>query len=322
MSYLKAILSDLRERRIWPLAVVLLVAIVAVPTVLSKPAAKVPAAPSSNGSASAGGPVAGLPVVTVTGAVSHSRLKGHARDPFTQSKLHLATAAANTVTTPATTGGALGSTGSGGTSTTGGGGTTTPSGTTTPGGTTTTTTTPGGTPVPTGKPKPAPAGLSADESYEIQISITDAAGGVDTIDPLQRLGLLPSNQRPMLVNLGVLRGGGRVLFAVVPGTFLRGPGTCTPGPIDCQVLSLGQDQVETLFKQTAGGMVNVGQFAVTGIRAQKFASSSAAQKARTKVSTLGRRILGRLDSPALSLFPFKPNLGAVVDLRDLKVGGN
>ena len=62
-------------------------------------------------------------------------------------------------------------------------------------------------------------------------------------------------------------------------------------------------------------------FAVTGITASHYRSASAADKARNKVSALGRRLLQHSSSSALSLFPYKPGLGAIVDLRDLTIGG-
>ena len=99
----------------------------------------------------------------------------------------------------------------------------------------------------------------------------------------------------MLVQLGVLKGGHRVLFAVQPGTVLHGPGTCTPGPIDCEVLSLGQDQIESIARNTTNGLGPVSMFAVTGITASHYRSASAADKARNKVSAVGRRLLAALE---------------------------
>ena len=114
-------------------------------------------------------------------------------------------------------------------------------------------TSPEPTPLPTGHPHPAPAGLQADETYRVTLAITTAKGGLDRIDPLERLTVLPSNSDQLLVELGVLKGGNRVLFAVQPGTVVHGPGKCTPGAIDCEVLSLGANQVESVSVQTPTG---------------------------------------------------------------------
>ena len=37
---------------------------------------------------------------------------------------------------------------------------------------------------------------------------------------------------------------------VQPGAIVHGPGKCTPGAIDCEVLSLGANQVESVSVQT------------------------------------------------------------------------
>ena len=328
MSFFNSIIKDLREKRLWPVAVVLLAGLVAVPMLLSKPAAKVPVAAAPHGSlAGVALPSKALPVVTVTALTSHERITGPARDPFIQQTGPSSSTSTSTTNVVATgTGGTTtGAATAGGTSatTTGGTGGTTTGGTTTggTGGTTTGGTTGGSTPIHTGKPKPAPTGLTAEESYDVTISITNPHGGVNKIGSLERLGTLPNDQTPMLVELGVLKGGHRVLFAVQPGIVMHGPGTCTPGPIDCEVLSLGQDQIESIARNTTNGLGPVSMFAVTGITASHYRSASAADKARNKVSALGRRLLQHSSSSALSLFPYKPGLGAIVDLRDLTIGG-
>jgi hypothetical protein len=145
---------------------------------------------------------------------------------------------------------------------------------------------------------------------------------VNTITSLERLSLLPSAHQPLLVELGVLKGGNRVLFAVQQGTFVSGPGTCVPGPIDCQILSLGQDQTETVGVQTWTARVREAMFAVTGIKPVGHGSASAAMKARQAESPAGRTVLDRSGLSALSLFRYEQNLGAVVDLRNLTVGGS
>jgi hypothetical protein len=130
--------------------------------------------------------------------------------------------------------------------------------------------------------------------------------------------LLPSPRQPLLVELGVLQGGHRVLFAVAPGTVLRGPGVCVPGPIDCEILSLGEDQIESLSTGADSGAAAM--FAITGIAATDHASAAAAQQVRQSVSAEGERFVATLSVPALSLFQYAPRVGAVVDLRNLTLG--
>jgi hypothetical protein len=312
MSFVERILGDLREKRLWPLAVVLLAGLIAVPLLLSKgsssapPVAQTPVASQST-------PAAGVPVVSTTATPTGAKLKGSARNPFEQ----LVHGAANGVASAiSATTGTTTSAGSTGTSTTPASGTSS-TGTSTGASTTPTTT----TTIPTGTPKPPPPGLKSTQSYNVKLAITNASGGVDTISPLERLSVLPSKQQALLVELGVLKGGKRVMFAVQPGAVVTGAGTCIPGPIDCEILSLPQDQTVTLGKRAAGGIQTVALFAVTGVTAADHPSVSAANAARRAASDAGRALLGRSSSSALSLFQYEPSLGALVDLRNLTVGG-
>ncbi len=152
--------------------------------------------------------------------------------------------------------------------------------------------------------------------------MTNSSGGLDTIDPLERLSILPSKQTPLMVELGVLKGGKRVLFALQPGAVVSGPGSCTPGPIDCEVLSLAVNQIENLGVQSGSGVSPVTMFAVTAIKADKHPSAAAAWQARNKASAAGRALLNSSALSALSLFEYKPSLGALVSLQNLKVGGS
>ena len=125
----------------------------------------------------------------------------------------------------------------------------------------------------------------------------------------------------MLVELGVLQGGHSVLFVVEPGTVVSGAGTCTPGPIDCEILSLNPGQTEGISKQTASGSTPVALFSVNSISADQFPSAAAANKARETASDVGRQLLNRTPLSSISLFQYDPSVGAVVDLRNLTVGG-
>jgi hypothetical protein len=313
MSFFQAILTDLREKRLWPVAVALLVAIVAVPVVLAKSSSPPPVNPATT--PSTGGQPA-LPAITVdTGTTKYALTGLSSRDPFTQqaSASSSSSGSGTSTTATGTTTGSSGSTGS-----TGGAGT---SGSTSGGSGTSTTTTTTTTTTSSTTTAPAPPGLTATEAYHVAFSITNSAGGVDAIDPLERLSIIPSAQQPLLVELGVLQGGNDVLFVVQPGTIVTGPGTCMPGPIDCQVLSLAANQTETLSQQTAGSVNQVALFAVTSISKDSYQSSDAADAARKTASGAGLSLLSRSTLSALSLFQYDPTIGAVVDLRNLTVGG-
>jgi hypothetical protein len=315
ITFLRRVVGELREKRLWPVAVALLVAIVAVPVALSKSSTSAPVAQLPQ-AASPPSQAASVPAVSVQSTPGQSRLTGKVRNPFAQqrtggtSTAASATAATSTATTAATAG-TTGASGAAGTATT--------SGTATP--TTTTATTPPATITPNAKPTPTTAALSATQAYHVTLAITNATGGLNSVDPLQRLSVLPSQQHPLLIELGVLKGGHRVLFVVQPGTVVNGPGTCTPGPIDCEILSLGQDQTEALSTQSATGVVPGPLFAITAITADERSSPAAAEKLRRTESVAGRALLSKSTLSALPLFHYDPSIGAVVDLRNLTVGG-
>jgi hypothetical protein len=301
MSFLTNIISDLREKRLWPVAAALLVALVAIPVLLSTSSspAPAPATPAVIGGTA-------VPAVSISTSAQVSRLAGKARDPFAPQPapvVVLPPTNTNTTTTapPPPNGGGGGGGGGGGKSTQ------------VSDLETVTKKTP---------PKKPVNGLSPTQSYHVVISITNASGGFDRIDPVVRLSLIPSQHQPLLVELGVLKGGKNVLFAVQPGTVLSGPGTCTPGPLDCEILSLAQDQIESLSTKSGSTVVPAAAFAVTGISADQHPSVAAANKARGTVSAAGRALLAKWALPALSLFPFESSVGAVVDQRDLTVGGS
>jgi hypothetical protein len=323
MSFLTGIAADMRDKRLWPVAAVLALALVAIPVLVSKAAAPQPvAAPTDAAAGASAAPATAVPAVSVDNTPTHSSLAGRTHDPFAQqqppgtsSKTSAATTTTTTTTGVANTTTSPGSSASGGSTPSSG----TAAGRTPP--TSTPTRTPPERITPSVTPKPAPTGLTATQSYHVKLAITNSAGGLDTIDPLERLSVLPSEQQPLLVELGVLKGGRRVLFAVEPGTVLNGPGTCTPGPIDCEILSLAQDQTEGLSRQSPTGVVAVALFAVTAIIADQHSSAAAAARARRMVSAAGRDLLSTSTLSALSLFPYEPSLGAVVDLRNLTVGG-
>lgn len=321
MNHVRTIVNDLREKRLWPVALALLAALVAVPLLLSTSSQGAPVAPLPP-AAPAGPPAAATTAVSVQHGPTHSRLSGRGRDPFAQQGVSVgstgrsgSSATARTATAATGSSGSAGSTGThAGTAGTGTGAAT---------GATTSLTTPPPTtpPTPSVTPKPAPTGLTATQSYRVTIGLTNSAGDLNTIDLAQRLSLLPSARQPLLVELGVLKGGRRVLFVVQPGTVVKGPGTCTPGPIDCEILSLAEGQTEGISATSPSGVVAVGLFAVTAITAEPHASTGAADKARRAASAAGRRLLSDSKLGALSLFQYQPSLGAVLDLRNLTVGG-
>jgi hypothetical protein len=322
MSYLNALLSDLRAKKLWPVAVALLAAVVAVPVLLTKSPAQAPTHPL---------PSTALPVAANTGAAVvlnttpvQVTLSGKGRDPFAQQVKASSSSSCTSRFLDKAVCSLIGSgktgTSSGGTSVTGSSGGTTGSGATGSGTTATGTTV---SPVLPANPgttthAPAPSVFTAADAYHVSLAITDAAGGVNAIDPLARDSELPSNSLPLLVEVGVLQGGKRVIFSVQPGTVVAGPGSCIPGPLDCEILSLGVGQTESV---KAAGSSATTLFQVTDISVDQYATAGQAAHARAHVNAAGRHLLASSTSSTLALFQYDPALDAVVDLRNLTVGG-
>jgi hypothetical protein len=316
MRVLGAFVAELRERRLWPVVVVLLAGIVAVPIVLAKGASPRPTqAPPSSGVPVSANPAS--PSVSLASNLAATPPQGLARDPFAQP---LGTGVAHAAASAASISSSLPASPASSPSTAGGGGGGGGIGPATP--TTTNTTTTPTTTEPTTPPADAPTkariGLSATQAYRVTLAITTSGGGLDTISPLERLSVLPGQRDPMLVELGVLHGGRRVLFAVQPGAVVSGRGTCIPGPINCQILSLAPAQTETLSSADRTGSRVL--LAVTAVTAARYPSAAAAEKARRTASASGRKLLSGSILTALPLFHYDPALGAVLDLRNVTVG--
>jgi len=322
MTVVRNMFKELVERKLWPVAVLLIVALVAVPVLLTKKAptdlVTPPTGPLPYSSGTA------LPAIAVKSTPGNTKLAGNGHNPFAPQ--HVATTSTTTTattasaSTTASTTASTGAIGGSGTVSTNVGGGTTPSAPAP--------STPVTSPAPTptapapSSPKPAPTGLTATQSYHVSLALTNADGSLNTIDPLERLSILPGKQQPMLLELGVLQGGNRVLFVVEPGTVVSGAGACTPGPIDCEILSLAPGQTEGLSKQSStGSSTPVALFSVNSITAAQHPSVEAANKARQTASNVGRELLANTPLSALTLFQYDPSVGAVVDLRNLTVGG-
>ncbi|MEA2224295.1 MAG: hypothetical protein QOH83_2671 [Solirubrobacteraceae bacterium] len=93
MNFARALIRELVDKRLWPIAVVLLVALLAVPVMLSRgdddPASD-DAPPVADASAGAG--ATKVPAVTITGPPSVRSRPGQVRDPFRRTPVKLATA--------------------------------------------------------------------------------------------------------------------------------------------------------------------------------------------------------------------------------------
>jgi hypothetical protein len=227
---------QLVERRLWPIALLLVAALIAVPVLLGK----------SADSASAPSPVASAadvqgqtePIVSVADPAAREARRevlGNRKDPFrplvkgsgkssdaaatTTSVDHTAAAAA----TPSSSGGSSSGSGSGGTSAA-------PS-------ETIVRVAPVTTPAPTAK------AVKTYDMFAPLVKFRDASASATDGRLLKRLAGLPDVDSPALIFLGLMRDHKTAVFLVDAGATVTGDGTCAPAPDNCQRLSLKKGDI-------------------------------------------------------------------------------
>jgi hypothetical protein len=221
---------DLREKRLAPLAILLLAAIVAVPIVLAngkeETATPTPTATATTASAA--------PVVESQAQQEPSKLQTFSpRDPFEPTN---APPSATTTTTTTTTTGSSGSSGtsSGGETSSGGGGATTGTQPSTGTGTGTPTGT-NGTGNTTGETKTTLFTYTVDVRF-------GTGGDVKAFKNVKRLDLIPDSDKPKVVFLGVTTTGRTAVFLIDSNIGVDTAGKCRPSADECTFLYLRPDE--------------------------------------------------------------------------------
>ncbi len=217
--------QQLVRRRLWPLALLLVAALAAVPFVLASEPEPLPAPVVSAPAVSADDEDAfAEPVVAKAEATDRSRRRrvlGIRKDPFKPAPVKKAKAATTTTTTTTpdptpTTGTAPGSTpGTGGTGYT----------------------PPVAPPVSEPKPKAPPAG-------SITIRFGDATGEDLPKGVLEKLAPLPDDEEALIVYLGLSKDGKRAKFLVDASLTPTGDGSCKPHTYSCETIELRKGETE------------------------------------------------------------------------------
>jgi hypothetical protein len=224
---LRTIFQDLVERRLWPVALVLVIALIAIPVLLSNPASDTagspttPIPPAAPATGSGGSLSAFQPVVNTEGSKSseiRKSLKGFdSKDPF---KVPTLSTGGGTVDQSAATG------------VTGGG-----AGTTTVGSDTSTSLGSGSVPGSGSSDSQGTSGSGeSTQSGEVKFytwTATVRFGTGDDVDKLdkkrmERFRALPSSENPVVVFMGVTTNGKNAVFLVSAATGTTGEGDCEP----------------------------------------------------------------------------------------------
>jgi hypothetical protein len=219
MSFVKNLYADLVEKRLWPIAAGLLVALVAIPVLLSKPADEGSSQPApAVGAGLLGREATALlgetkPVVSLGSDGGFRKHVGRLsrKNPFVQQAKPKGVST-GTATAP-----------------------------------------PGGSAGPENPPvqipgSTAPSGGGTTEQparlYRYVAKVKFGRIGKaknETVDPAE---FMPSEQNPVLLFLGADNSGENALFLVSPEVTARGDGVCVPSDTDCQIVRLKKDDVQ------------------------------------------------------------------------------
>jgi hypothetical protein len=311
-DFLGSLKSDLLDRRILPIVLLLAAALVgalayavlgggssaATPAPVASPVSPLSTAASASSISVTQAPTAtGQPVAETTSGSVHRSL-GASRNPFAPLP---GAKAASASTTP----GASASAGSEASS---------PS--TTGASTTTSESTSGATPAPESKPSPSKS--KKQTVYTVAALFGAVPPGSPSPSPsltpyehLKRQQPLPSSTAPLVVFRGVTAGGKSASFTLVGEAILRGGGACLPNASQCEAIDLKPGQVEELEYVPPEGAAVIYQLQVVSIDASK-ASASAARRSFRAESKAGLRFLRAAGLAALPGLRYSADKGVLV----------
>jgi hypothetical protein len=278
---LRTLVADLVERRLWPVAVVLVIALVAVPAVVLGGAADAPAPTTPAGIAPAGEASA----VTMAAAGENPDADDARRNPFTQpavKKPAKSAASPDGAKAPAASGAgaaapvsgapAGGSSGSGlsGLGDIG----VVPVGGSTGGASTGTST----------------AKTDDKDSWHVDLRF-GKDGSTESRSDVPRLSPLPSAEDPFFVFLGVNADGKTATFLVSSDAVATGDGKCLPSPSNCDRVVMEAGDTEFFDVATPDGKVAQYQLDLVRISRRTAANAAVASASRARESAAGRQVL-------------------------------
>ncbi|HEY7621317.1 MAG TPA: hypothetical protein VH834_16175 [Solirubrobacteraceae bacterium] len=290
MKAIRGLLRDLVERRLWPVAVLLLAAALAVPVYLGRSSAENDAPlPAPTEHADLGKTSKAAVTLDTDGETGGN---GGVRNPFKQQHLpkkqDTGTTGTTGTSTPAPSGNTPPTSGTGGA---GGDGSLPPLG---PSGT-------GGDKNPAPKPETDSLDL-----YHISVKVGRADGTMRTLKDVARLSPLPSVDDPFMVYTGVLKDGKTAVFLLSSDAKATGDGTCKPGKDDCESVEVKKGDTE-FFDLTVDGqpvqyeldVLDVKKVGASGSSSSATASAAAASE---RHSNAGAKLLRNAHVKATNRF--------------------
>jgi hypothetical protein len=233
VAALRSVWDELVERRLWPLALALVVAIVAIPVVVSKPAKKaMPPVPPPAATGSASPAAAFQPAISTEGLKSsqiHKNLRRFPRkNPFTPQGINLSSTSgtASPASTPSSTSASSTPTSASG----GSSATTTPSSGSS-----------GSTTTPTSPPT-----TSKTFYYTYTVDVKFGKTGQEDEKKLTEFRALPGSDNPVIVFMGVRPDAETAVFLVSADASTAGEGKCKPSDTECTFLYMKKGDKQTI----------------------------------------------------------------------------
>jgi len=253
MTFARALVRDLVDKRLWPVAVLLVAALIAVPLLLAGggsagkpvPAAAIDADTSATASRS-------VPAVELVGPPSVRSRPGTVRDPFRRPKPKAVKASADTP----------------------------------PPGTQTTAADPGAAAsIPVGPATPAPEPFA----YRTEVRFGSTEGDAPKARGISRLTPFGGLIEPALMYLGVSPDGMHATFLLGPTAQQNGEGRCLDVACRIKLLKAGDSMVVDVTP--AAGQPRQYALDVVSVKREEMRSERAASEARARVHPDGRDVL-------------------------------
>jgi hypothetical protein len=264
---------DLLEKRLWPVAAVLLLGLVAVPVLLAQPASDpgpAPATAAPSAKASANDDLAALAKVKLgEEQVGRGSTLGvfDPDNPFKPPKGAIKEEESadgpgvDPSGTPAPSTGTTGGTGDDGSGGSLG----------------------GSTPDPGVTPGPTPGGGTTTTVYKYVVDISfEVNGRTRRIKGLEKLDMLPNESSPLLIFMGVTPKGSDAVFLVDSTLEAAGEGRCKPSPAECAFAYIGPGS-EYVFTEDDGDTYTVKIEEIRKVKVTDNATSAKGAKARASV---------------------------------------
>jgi len=290
----KNVWADLVEKRLWPVAVALVLALVAAPVLLSRggsapaPPPPLPPAPTTGSAAQP----ASTPIKIVDPTV-HKAPRGHYHDPFAGAAPAPASSGSSAAPSPSSSSSSPSSSSpsssspapsSSGSASSSSSSAAAPTVSATP-----TTSRVSPTSSPSRTVASTPTGFKA--GYRLDVGFGEAGSVKDAKDVVRLKTLGPAGQAPLVIYLGVRSDGKTAMFLLDAPSTPTGDGKCWPTPKACQLLELRKGDSE--FFDVATGSTGVVQYEldVNRVAERRDPSHTAAVKLRKRESKAGRKAM-------------------------------